>query len=217
MRTFCFAALLLSAASLAFGQLESDTVTIQASRSINLQTSQHDQVIFSIVVDSPLNASLDDVLAALQGIGISMANLSNVFTTGVDQAPLEWRFTLAAPIAKWAATVSSLAALQQSLATNKSGMRLSIGVQSLQSSSASNQACSASDLIADAQAQAQKVAAVAGLFVGQIVAISDASSGTFARVSMPNRTATIADFVLGNPYASPSCVAEVKFKLLRYQ
>ena len=221
MRTLSFTAFLLSAGSLAYGQLESDTITIQAARPINLQTSKPDQVVFTIAVNSPLTAGLDDVLAALQGSAITMANLSTLTNSGDDQAPLRWWFSLTIPIDKWKATVASLAALLRSLP--KSGMQLSL-VQNSQSIAPNQaQSCSPTDLVAGAQVQAQQVAAAAGLFVGPIIAISDASSGAWGTVGVPNFSAarvSLASILVGswfNTSALPNCVAEVKFKLLRYQ
>jgi hypothetical protein len=212
MRTSCLIALILTSASLLFGQLDSDTVTIQASRSGNLAPNE---VVFSVSVSGP-NISLDQAVAALSSSGITAANFAGV-TGGTNlQSPLQWMFSLAAPLAKIKATVASLTALQQSIAQNNSGMTLSFQVQGSQVSSDSiqSQACAAKGLVADAQTQAQNVAAAAGLAIGPIIAISDGSSSaaapTFARVG---------DFSVGNWInpTPPGCYLEVKFKLLRYQ
>ena len=209
MRTVSVTVFLLGVGSLAYGQLESDTITIQATRPVNLQTSKPDQVVFTIAVNSPLTAGLDDVLAALQGSAITIANLSTLRDSGDGQAPLQWWFSLTVPIDKWKATVATLAALQQSLPKN--GMQLSL-VQNSQSIAPNQaQSCSTEDLIADAQAQARQVAAAAGLFVGQIIAISGASS-------VPT-VSRLGDFSTGwfNTGTFSNCSAEVEFKLLRYQ
>ena len=212
----CFTALLLSVASGVYGQLESDTITIQVTRPINLQTSKPDQVVFTIAVNSPLTAGVDEVLTALQGSPFTLANLSTPRNSGDDQASLQWWFSLTVPIDKWKATAASLAALQQSLL--KSGMQLSLVQNSPSIASNPAQSCSASDLIADAQAQAQKVAAAAGLFVGQIVAISDQSS--LSERTVPPSPVGLSGFLVNawfDIFAIPGCYAEVKFKLLRYQ
>ena len=65
----------LSVAPLLLGQLDSNSVTVTASNSATLQP---DQAVFSIVVTSGLNASLDDVVAALQGSGITSANFAGI-------------------------------------------------------------------------------------------------------------------------------------------
>ncbi len=215
MRISRLIALLLTCAALAFSQLDSDTMTIQASRSVNLAP---DQVVFSVSVSGP-NISLDQALAALSNSGITAANFVGVTGGTNRQSPLQWMFSLAAPLAKIKATVASLAALQQSIAQNNSGITLSFQVQGSQVSSDLIQslACAAKDLVADAQTQAQNVAAAAGLYVGPIVAISDGSSVT-ATPSYDVGFLTVGDFVTGLRRVTPSgCYLEVKFKLLRYQ
>jgi uncharacterized protein YggE len=220
MQQFLLITLALANASLVFAQLDTNTITIQASRSVNLTP---DQIIFSVSISADSNTSLDQIVAALSNSGIAAANFAGV-TGGTDnQSLLQWLFTLAAPLAKMKATIASLTALQQSIARSNSGMTLAFQVQGSRVSpeSIQSQACSIADLVADAQTQAQSVAAAAGLAIGPIVAISDGSSSaaapTFVRAG---------DFLIGNwinptglwynPRA-PGCSLEVKFKLLRYQ
>ena len=71
--SLCF----VMSASLLFGQLDSNSVTVTASRSTNVQP---DQVLFAVYVTSRLSTSLDDVLAALKTSGITIANFSGVST-----------------------------------------------------------------------------------------------------------------------------------------
>ncbi len=68
-RIFCLS--LVLSAPLLFGQLDSNSVTVSASQSVNLQP---DQVLFGLSLTTSLNATLDDVLAALKGSGITIAN-----------------------------------------------------------------------------------------------------------------------------------------------
>jgi uncharacterized protein YggE len=215
MRIACLTALVLTGASLALGQLDTDTITIQASRSVNLTP---DQVGFLVSVSASPNTSLDQIVAALSGTGITASNLSSMYGAMDNQSSLQWSFTLAAPSNKMNATIALLIALQQSIAKNNSGMSLMFQLQGPQISPEAfqSQACSMKDLIADAQAQAQNVAAAAGLAVGPIIAISDGSSSTTA---VPTFAARLGDFSIGqwfNPTPS-GCSLAVKFKLLRYQ
>ncbi|HXA68069.1 MAG TPA: SIMPL domain-containing protein [Bryobacteraceae bacterium] len=220
MRISCLVALLVTCAALGFGQLDSETVTIQASRSVSLTP---DQVVLTVSVSAGPTTSLDQIVAALANSGITAANFVRV-TSGRDTlSPLQWSFRLAVPLGKIKATIASLTALQQSIAQSNSGIALSFQVQGSQVSSdlVQSQACAAKDLVADAQTQAQSVAAAAGLAIGPIVAISDGSSSaatpTFVRAG---------DFFVGNSIYTtglwfdptpPGCYIEVKFKLLRYQ
>jgi hypothetical protein len=179
----------LMSASLAFGQVEANTVTVTASQSVNLQP---DQVAFGVSVTTPINASLDDVLAALKGSGITIANFSGVnstFTIPTGILPvnplnpqptptIQWSFSLSVPFAQMKATVTELTGLQKSIMQANSGLTLSFSVQGTQVSASllQSQTCSIPGLISDATAQAQKLASAAGLNLGSIVAMSSAAS-----------------------------------------
>ncbi len=169
MQKACFLSLL--AIVPAFGQIGSNTLTISATRSTYLQP---DQVVFSLSVTSPVSTSLDQVVAALSGLGITSANLSGV---GSDATPptQQWNFTLAVPISSLTATIGSITKLEQTFAQNNNGLTLTSGVNGTQVSQQlrESQSCSNSDLIADATAQAQKLAAAAGLTLGPILDLSN--------------------------------------------
>jgi hypothetical protein len=213
MRKLWLIGLFLTAASSVFGQLDSDTVTIQASRSVNLTP---DQIAFYVSVSAGPNTSLDQIVAALSSTGITAANFSNMY--GDNRSSFQWSFTLAVPFTKTTATIASFIALQQSIVKNNSGMSLLFQIQGTQvSESIQAQSCAARDLVADAQAQAQSVAEAAGLAIGPIIAISDGSSAT-APAYVANAWFAVGVPSFGFVYSTtPSgCYLEVKFKLLRY-
>ena len=174
-----FAAIALCVcAPLAFAQLDANSVTVTASRTIALQP---DQAIFQVSVSSGLGTSLTDVVAALPGSGITAANftgLSTVYTvqTSGPQPQVQWNFVLPVPITAVKDTSTVLTNLMKTI----SGLTLSFYVQgsgaSLQLQQ--TQPCPLADLIADASAQAQKLAAAAGLGVGAILAMSSSTSTT---------------------------------------
>jgi hypothetical protein len=222
VRNVWLTALLLTSASLAFGQLETDTITTQTSRFVS---PAPDQVSFYITVSADPTSSLDQIVAALSGLGITASSLSSMYGAAGNQSSLQWSFMLAAPLTKLNATIASLIALQQSMVKNNSGMSLTFQMQGAYVSPQAfqSESCSAKDLVADAQAQAQGVASIAGLAVGPIIAISDGSSSATA---VPNLAGRLGDFALGawinvtgliSTPAPPGCYLEVKFKLLRYQ
>jgi hypothetical protein len=213
--------LLLLAAAPLFAQLESHTLSISASRSINLQP---DQVVFGLTVNSGATASLDQIVSALAGLGITSANL-----TGVNSYPapttFQWNFTLAAPLANLSATIGSLAKLQQTIAQNNSGLMLTFSVNGTQVSQQlqQSQSCSNADLIADATAQAQKLAAAAGLTLGPVRQLSNAppleSSGPgYVVPVLAERVGfflNVGSFSLLGAAPSPvTCSLLVKFQLL---
>jgi hypothetical protein len=200
-------------ASLVFGQLDSNSVTVTASRGTNLQP---DQVTFSVVVQSNLNSNLDDVLAALQGSGITISNFSgiNVAPVGVfvvngvpsPEPGINWTFVLPVPLSKIKETTSNLNTLQQKIAKQNSGLKMLFSLQGAQVSPqlAQSQPCVMADLLADARAQAQKLASAAGLNIDTILAMSG-----FAGTAQGIGLATLV--------AAPPCTVMVKFAITRYQ
>jgi len=126
MRNVWLIALWLAGASLAFGQLETDTITIQASRSVNLTP---DQVSFYISVTADPANSLDQIVAALSGLGITASNLSNMYGANDNRGSLQWSFTLAAPFMKLNATIASSHRAAQSMVKNSPGMSLTFQMQ----------------------------------------------------------------------------------------
>ena len=102
------AGLVLSAGS-AVAQLDSNSVTVTASRNA---AAQADVANFAVYVVSGIDVSLADVLAALQGSPITAANFTgiggsgllslNVFPTPAVPLPpqIQWSFALSVPISK---------------------------------------------------------------------------------------------------------------------
>jgi hypothetical protein len=215
----------LASGVLLFGQLDSNSVTVTASRSTNLQP---DQVLFAVEVGSGLNTSLDDVLAALKGSGITIGNFSGVGSSGGifsvlppgPQLPpmLQWAFGLAVPFSKMKDTVTALTSLQQSIAQANNGLMLSFQVQGSSVSAAlqQSQTCSIPDLLADARTQAQKLADAAGLTLGSILAMSG-STATLAGSSNIPVAVGLSSFVSSGLLANPQfCGVTVKFGLTRF-
>jgi|ERR1035441_1266365 uncharacterized protein YggE len=215
----------IMSASLAFGQLDSNSITVTASQSENLQP---DQVLFAVDVSTPLTASLDDVLAAVKGAGITSANFSGVYSsataqsgtgTGNGQSPAEqWAFGLAVPFAQMKATVTTLTSLQQSITQASSGFTLSFSVQGTQVSTSllQSQTCNIAGLIVDATAQAQKLATAAGLNLGSILAMSSNTS-----ISLPGtpvqQLGAVGSLLVSQQLAAPQgCALTVKFGVTRF-
>jgi uncharacterized protein YggE len=211
---------LLMSASLLFGQVDSNTVTVTSSQSTNLQP---DQVLFGVSVTTPLNSSLDDVLAVLKGSGITMANFSGVSSAyavpsgiGVigNQQPtptLQWSFALSVPFAQMKATVTSLTSLEQSILQANSGFTLTFSVQGTQVSTSllQSQSCNIAGLISDATAQAQKLASAAGMNLGAIVAMASA-------VATPVSSFTSIGALTSQLTTPQNCALTVKFAVTRF-
>jgi uncharacterized protein YggE len=172
--------LLVSCVPLAFAQLDSNSITVTASQTATLQP---DQAIFSLTVQSPVTTGFDDVLAALQPVGVTAANFTGVSSSssGVSRlgaVQLQWAFTLPAPLANTKATVASLTTLQTNIANANNGLTLSFSISGTQVSTqlAHSQTCSLTALIASATTQAQSLAAAGGLTLGPILALSSATA-----------------------------------------
>ena len=218
LRFFGLAALM---AGIAFGQLDSNSVTVTASRT---QNAAPDQALFGIFVDAPPDATLDDVLAVLQGSGVTMANFAGVGNAQLIQLPpaatpdLEWSFALPVPLSKTKETVASLTALRNAIAAKRNGMTLSFSVQGTQASAQAVQAlaCPTADLIADARAQAQKLADAAGLTLGPILALSSATTGNSSAGGAIYAAISVSRFIQTAPTIPSICALTVKFGLTRY-
>lgn len=198
----------------AFAQLDSNSVTVTASRNINLQP---DQIVFAVRVISGLNTNLDEVLAAVQGSGIGMGNFTGLSTVqqfgtpGQQPQPmLEWTFGLPVPLSRTKETTAALTTLQQTIAQKNSGLALSFNVQGSQVSPQlqQSQTCPFPDLIADARAQAQKLANASGLSVGNILAMSGSTATTVSNGVVLTASSYVSFL--------PACSVTVKFALGRF-
>ncbi len=202
-------AVFLIGAGIACAQPASNSVTVTASRATNLQP---DQIVFRVTVDTPLDATRDDAVAALQGSGITAANFAGVNTTQFydaqgqqTQTRLQWVFSLPVPIADMKSTIGVLSAVQKSNAQKNNGFGISFGVAGTQVSPQAqlSQTCSVADLLADARAQAQKIAGAAGATVGAVLAMSGATSSA----------ADLSGGLFSSPGSTPACLLTVKFAL----
>ncbi len=213
---------LVSFCPLAFGQLDSNSITVSVSNNANLQP---DQAVFSVTVVSGITSGLDDVLAALQGSGITAANFTGVSTQGQFTAILSanplpttlaptigWTFSLPVPLTNTKATVATLTTVQQNIAKLNNGMTLSFNIVGTQVSQqlAQSQTCSLSGLIASATTQAQNLANVSGLTLGSVLALSSATSSVSSGSQLPLQVPGLLSSA-----APPHCAVTVKFNLTR--
>jgi hypothetical protein len=223
MRTFLSLLTLCTFAPPAIAQLDSNSVTVYASRNASLQA---DQVVFAVAVDTGLDATLNDVVAVLQNAGITLSNFASVRTQlGViplpAQGPLpslqqvEWTFGLPVPISKLADTASLLKTVQQNVVSNNKSWTMSFSVQGTQVSLPlqQSQVCSVADLVADARLQAQKLAGAAGMTLGNVLALSGSTSMTQPGSGV-YLGSSLSSFLVSSPFLPPQlCSATVKFAL----
>lgn len=214
MRSLWLGILLATVESLAFGQLDGDTLRVAVSRSIN---PQPDQIVFSISLNAPATTGLDGVLASLKDTGITSANLSNVFSVP-GQDSLNWVFSLPVPFSKISATAAQLTA-----------KKVTFSVQS--SVASTSPQCPVSNLMADAKTNAKRLADAAELVVGEVLTLSSGDPLiTTSPVAIPTAVQRNVDPIAAIPVLLPyvarlvpvqpavraSCSLVVKFQLLRY-
>jgi uncharacterized protein YggE len=213
MRKFSLPILFLLAAPV-FGQLTPHTLTITATRSTYLQP---DTVVLSLSVGSGPATTLDQIVAALSSLGVTSSTLTSVNNTSAPPN-LQWNFNLAVPLASLTATIGSLTKLEQTITQNNSGLTLSFNVEGTQVSQQlqQSQTCSNTDLVADATAQAQKLATAAGFTLGLVLQLSNAglnqTYGVLESASLVGYVVPSSAFVVD--YASPvNCSLTVQFQL----
>ena len=204
MRSLWLGILLAAVESLAFAQLDSNTLTVSVSQSFALQP---DQVVFGISVTTPASTGLDEVVASLKNAAV---NFSSVTLSRDHATTLTWFFTLAVPFSKLASTAAQLTT-----------QKVEFTVQSSQAQQVPP--CSAPTLMAAARAQAKKLADAADLVVGDVLTLSSGNpSIPTLRTSIPTAAfrldaiPSVAQFFPIQPAVSANCTLVVKFKLLRY-
>ena len=232
MKARLYALVLLASASLAFGQPESNTITVTASRPMSLTP---DEGVFVVVVTSSLTTGLDSILAAVGKTGITGADLASVNTvtfpsfTTPSVMGLQWSFVLGVPISMVKSTAASLSALQQTIVESGLGLAFQLQGSRVSNQAAEAQQCPVTDLLADAGEQAKKLADAALLSVGPVLAISVAQPAArtsavpvivAAGVTSTGTGTGTGTVLLPVPLTVPNpvaaCSLTVKFTLYRY-
>ncbi len=215
MRTIVLTAACLIFASLAFGQLDPYTLTVIATRPLG---AQPDQAVINVYVETPTSANLNDVLAVVQGFGLTQSNLASVY--GVIDGPgaqlnQAWSFQLTILYAAIKDTLTKLGTLQATIAKQNPGFSVTYQVSGVQVSAAAQaaQPCPLAAMVADARAQAQVLAQAAGFGVGQISTITD-GSGVASQVSggLVSIQGSLGALFVPTPSVT-TCAIAVKFKL----
>jgi len=195
-----FTSLLLISAVPLLAQISNNTVTVTASQA---STAQPDEAVFSVTVTSGIDKSLDQIVAAASGLGITAANLLSVNTSPViggridAPPPLLWTFQLIVQFSKLKDTTSALTALQKSISQNNSGLILSFTLSGTRTAAQQTPACNLADLVAKARSQAQDIAGAAGFKAGAIVGLTSATSAAAPICSLTVRFAL--GMMIGQP------------------
>jgi Protein of unknown function (DUF541) len=170
-------------------QVTQGSVTVTATRTATVTL---DQITFGVNVTTPVTATRDEVVAALQGASIAAANFAGVYSSTIypntpdntQQTVLVWTFGLIVPLPDLKSTVSQLSSVQKAVAEKNNGFSVSFGVGSASASNQAAQPCPLTDLISDARTQAQKLASASGLTIGSILAMAGPAYGTSCYVTV---------------------------------
>ena len=174
-----FVLFLFGHASLAYGQLDTNSMTVTASRTLSFPA---DQLAYRVSACGPLTSTLDEAVAQVRGLGLTAADFLTVGTSsfgfgsslifGSTQIGLCWAFNLVSPLARSKATLDALGAAVSAATKNDAGWNLSYYLTGAQSSAVSQASCPLTDLMADARVRAQKLASAAGLGLGAVLSVS---------------------------------------------
>jgi hypothetical protein len=162
----------------AFLQPGPNTITINASQSLS---PAPDQAAIAITVTFGLTSTLDDVTTALTTAGITGPSLSAVTTTysavqngsQTQATNVVWTFTMTAPISSLGATLAQLTTAQTAFQKANPTLSLTFNVEG--GSNSQPLSCPQSALFAQAQRQAQQLAAAAGVVVGPVLSLTSSS------------------------------------------
>jgi hypothetical protein len=232
MKRICV--ILVAAASLSAAALDNNTVTVTATRSLNLTP---DQVFIYVTLWTAPDAGLDDALAKLQGTGITADSLTSVgpgyvsFLNGaLNPAYTQWTFLLSIPFSKLKDTLAALTQAQKNVGTiqGQPALNANVGGVGISAASQAAQPCPLTALVSDARRQANAMAAAAGMKTGAIVAVGDGilleGAVPYAVPSAVFRTGDFASGLLGGIGSSssvivgqpqPSCSLTVQFQLVQ--
>ena len=188
------------------GQPGPHAMSIDASR---LSSVKLDQVLIDLTVTTDISADAGAANAILARVGIRDAVFTGVrtFSPTLRRTVLEWSFALTTPLDKMKSTLAQIAAARQDPAIN-----LDFYVDGLQGSTQTPPLCDEAGLVADARAQAQKLAAAAGVSLGPVVGVSDGQGQPQLAIA----DFGYASFFVGFPRAiafGPSCSLSVQFQI----
>lgn len=174
------AVMLAAAIHLRAAQLDTNTVTVTATRTYDLQP---DQVQLYVTLTAPVAVGLDEILAQLEGSGITAANLNGVYTPYSNASDeyhgySQWSFTPTVGFDKLKAALAALSRLQITAGKfmESPALRFDVGGTKISYALLAAHACPFPTLIDDARRQADAMAAAAGMRTGAIVSLSDGSS-----------------------------------------
>lgn len=169
-----FASALLCSAVFA----QTDAITVTVSRNVDLPP---DAVFISMAVATESDVSLDQVLQATQGLGLTAANLSSVnlqqYGPSPAQTRLAYAFDLSVPFLKLKETNDKLAAARRTMAANTPPMELQVYAMTVTPGEDGREQARQrllAPLFEDARVRADQLAKAAGVTLGSVVGVTEA-------------------------------------------
>jgi hypothetical protein len=161
---------------------QSDGIAVTVSQNVDLPP---DSIYFALAIVTETDASLDEVLAASQNLGLTAQGLASVtmqqYGPGVGQTRLAYAFNLAVAYNKFKETNDKLAAVRRTMAAATPPMDLQVyGISVGPNDAARDQArlTLLSPLFDDARKRADQLARAAGVTVGAVLGVSEAWSSS---------------------------------------
>ena len=172
--------LLVALCGSAFAQ--SDGISITVSQNVDLPP---DAIYFALAIVTEPDATVDDVLAASQSLGLTVQSLGSVtlqqYGPSVGQTRLAYAFNLSVPYAKFKETNEKLATVRRTMAAATPPMELQVyGISVAPSETAREQArlSALPPLFDDARKRADQLAKAAGATLGPILGVNEAWANT---------------------------------------
>ena len=212
MRTIFF---LIFAVCFAWAQSDTNSVTVSATRVI--PDVPPDQVGLAVTITAGVDKTLDDVLAVLTSAKIGLSELNMMYTSSGSEPEFEWIFSTAVKLSDLNRILAVLSSARSKLAAG-GGLRMDYQVSTVFASqqATATQQCSYGALLSDAQNQAQKLAAAAGVPLGPVLVLVDQTQtavlGESAAPGAAGQPYLVAAW-FSTPRASPDCNLTVRFKL----
>lgn len=173
--------------ALLYGQ--TDALSVTATKTVDLAP---DEVTFSVVALVDQDTTLDQVLQMVKDTGTAAKDLGGIgssqFGPSPNQTRLVYQFTLTTPLAKFKDTLDRFAAVRRSLAASSSTAELQTNAVAIAPAEATREQArlqTTPDLIADARKKADALAKAAGLTLGPIVGIGEATSASGSQFGIP--------------------------------
>jgi uncharacterized protein YggE len=157
---------------------ESDAIAVTVSRNVDLSP---DTLYISLSIATDPDVSLDQVLQAAEGLGLSARNLLGVnfqqFGPSPTQVRLGYNFDLSVAFGRSKETTDKLSALRRTLAAATPAMELQIFGMSVSAEDTSRQQARQrllAPLFEEARARADELSKAAGVSLGSVVGVSEA-------------------------------------------